>query len=221
MCNETVVDVSHQSSILSAIDALCAKRLLFTGYDVTRTARVMVGEFMARHHNLKSVIRRAFMENQLPDEYARTLVSVAGSMTFVYHPDTEDPYAYDPQALFPDVQDGDDPDSVQDNTLLDDTEVVYHTNSECRLSVPKWLLSKLQLSVGNTIYLQKDVNKKVLKLTTIPLTAGCEELTINKDGRVRISNTTLVDALGPTGLYNISINDSQLPIDMVISITKI
>ncbi|MCD6436356.1 MAG: hypothetical protein J7L15_08250 [Clostridiales bacterium] len=216
MCNTVVVaDGSHELAILSAIDVLCAKQLSFTGYDVTRTARIAVGDFMSRHRNLKSVVRRAFQEDKFPDEYVRTLIDINGSDTFVYHPDTEDPYQYDSQSLFPDVSDG-----VTDN-VGDDGSPIYKTNSECRLSIPKQLLIKMNLVSGDKVYLQKEVSKKVLKITGIPLTIGCDELTINKDGRVRISNTTLVDALGPTGLYHIESNDVQIATDIVISVTKI
>lgn len=221
MCDVTVVvDSRYETAISGAIDALCAEHLSFTGYDVTRTARKAVGEFMARHRTLKSVVRRAFQEGNFPDEYDRTLIDVAGSDTFIYHPDTEDPYQYDAQSLFSDISKGDDPDDVQDNVALDGDKV-YKTNSECRLSIPQRLLKQMNLSSGDIIYLQKDVDKKILKVTGIPLTAGCEELNINSDGRVRISNTILVDALGVTGLYHIRSNNAKTPIDVVISISKI
>ena len=160
-----------------------------------------------------------FQSDELPANYTRTLVDVGFVDSFVYHPDTEDPYVYDSQALFPDISSKDDSNDVQDNTELDGK--ICHTNSECRLSIPKTFLKQMELESGDKVYLQKDVDKKVLKISGISLTDDSDEITVNSDGRVRISNTMLYDALGPIGIYRISINKSQTPTDVVISVVKV
>lgn len=227
MCKGTVavVDASHVLAIADAITALCDRNVLFTAFDVTRTAREAVGDYMARHKILKSEIRRIFQAGEFPVGYDRQLVDIGGVDSYVYYPLGLDSHDYDAQSLFPDG-DVSKPAAAPVSTTAApaasaapvSTVGGHATDSECRLNIPQKLLATMKLSKGDKVYIELNSNDAEIKITPVPKTAEYDTLTINANGSIRISQSALVKAFGSVGVYGIDSNDESVAADIVISV---
>lgn len=225
MCNNgtitVVIDDTHELAMSDAIVVLTGQGVLFTAFDVTRTARAANGgKFLARHKVLKAVVRRMFQSQEFPANYSRELVDLGSIQTFVYHPDGTDPQSYDPQALFPDgdvSQPAPAVSSPADGNATDGNA----TDAESRLNIPQKLLATMNLSKGDKVYIELDNTEKEIKITPIPVSADYDTLTINANGSIRISQTVLVRAFGAVGVYDIVSNDEPIACDIVITVSPV
>lgn len=180
----------------------------FTAYEVTLEARKQ-GE-KGRHKDLKESIHS---DSSLKDavefgDYVKTNVDVgASSKAILYHPDTYDPTSYQPLNSAP-----------SQSTPSIPQEVKFPSNPEyCldyrnRLFIPKSYLAQIAVPGENVSIFSE--GSKVLVKKHQPVDSPLTTLKVEKDGEIRISQSTLISA-GLTGnKFNLFVNNNVLEISI-------
>ena len=172
---------------------------MFTAYDVTVAARKKVNNFIDRHNKIKKDVHNAFVNNEMPTLYVRTLVGLQDankkvSEVYMYHYLSENPTDYQPSnpALKVVSIDGDTVDGIDDSDEEEEDE--YCKDKDGRLNIPQKLLKKAGLNAFRDVFI---INDKDTVLVSVWDNFNSPTLSVNADGRVRLNKLMLENLTEP------------------------
>lgn len=169
------MDIQLEAQIENTIRTLVSEGEMFTAYDVTRILRSQ--GVQVYHSQVRSVVYQMF-NNDMDDNYTRTLFNLGQNSAFVYHHAMEDPSDYDQNKF--DVKD----DSEEKSDI-----VMVYSDYRNRIYVGPGLIRKLNVERGDIVYIYSEADGELI-ITDCPRDSfGGKTYTVDKDDAIRIGQT--------------------------------
>lgn len=218
-----VTDPIVIQKLRQAVDDLTQHHDLFTAFDVTLLARTNAKQGLGKHADLKQITHEMFappdgVARIMSYEYNRELrqfdVDGRTCEAWVYYPRGGDPKNYKPKYLIQVYSIGEQPEStamlatsdvdtddedvsqaIEDSgtIIIISTVVRPVSKSERRLTLPITMLKTIGLESGATAYLLFGDSDLVISAKRPQDNENIRALTINADGRLRLSQKELAD----------------------------
>lgn len=195
----------------------------FTAFDVTLLARSNAKQGLGIHKDLKQITHEMFdppdgVDRVMPLDYYRELrqfdVDGLTCEAWIYYHSNNDPAYYNPRYLSQafhvaarqqedvvlattdiDTDDEDVNQAIEDlgNVIIISTVIRPVSKSERRLTLPITMLKTIGLESGTTAYLLFGDSDLVISATQPQDNANIQVLTVNADGRLRLSQKELAN----------------------------
>jgi hypothetical protein len=201
---------------------------MFTAFEVSLAVKER--GVRERHRNMRDTVHEVIFEHGGPASYTRTLMDVgAPEQAWVYHPMDGNPYAYRPldrTGMDPSPADlpvivparGRKPVALVwgSATTASVPAGAFGTDQRGRLCIPVTFLTRIGAGANQRVKVQCEPDRErliVTKLNSLDAVTADPVYTVEPDGNVRLTQTTLDKAgIADLACYHIESNDSTISV---------